>query len=95
VAFCTGREHPGGPREVTGFDVPGRRVLLADGAALAYDSLIVATGSSHSYFGHADWERFAPGLKTVEDATRHAPPHPRGLRGGGEGGDAGRSGRRG
>jgi NADH dehydrogenase len=55
--------------EVTGFDVPGRRVLLADGAALAYDSLIVATGSSHSYFGHADWERFAPGLKTVEDAT--------------------------
>ena len=55
--------------EVTGFDVPGRRVLLADGAALPYDSLIVATGSSHSYFGHGDWEKFAPGLKTVEDAT--------------------------
>jgi NADH dehydrogenase len=55
--------------EVTGFDVPGRRVFLAGGAAWPYDSLIVASGSSHSYFGHDDWERIAPGLKTVEDAT--------------------------
>lgn len=54
--------------QVTGFDVPGRRVLLADGE-LPYDTLVVAAGVRHSYFGHADWERFAPGLKTVEDAT--------------------------
>ncbi|HET8947488.1 MAG TPA: NAD(P)/FAD-dependent oxidoreductase [Candidatus Polarisedimenticolia bacterium] len=55
--------------EVTGFDVSGRRVLLDGGGALPFDSLIVASGSSHSYFGHDDWEKFAPGLKTVEDAT--------------------------
>ncbi|MGH9563379.1 MAG: NAD(P)/FAD-dependent oxidoreductase, partial [Terracidiphilus sp.] len=41
---------------------------LSDGVA-EYDTLIVATGSSHQYFGHHDWERYAPGLKTVEDAT--------------------------
>ena len=55
--------------EVTGFDVPGRRVLLAGGAALPYDSLVVASGSRHHYFGHDEWEKVAPGLKTVEDAT--------------------------
>ena len=55
--------------EVTGFDVASRRVLLADDAALQYDSLILASGSSHHYFGRDDWERIAPGLKTVEDAT--------------------------
>jgi NADH dehydrogenase len=54
--------------EVTTFDVPGRRVLLADGE-LAYDTLVVAAGVRHSYFGHAEWEAFAPGLKTIEDAT--------------------------
>jgi NADH:ubiquinone reductase (H+-translocating) len=48
-------------------DVPGRRVLLADGE-LPYDQLILAAGATHSYFGHADWEAHAPGLKTVEDA---------------------------
>ena len=49
-------------------DVSARRVELADGAALDYDWLIVATGSSHAYFGHSDWEPDAPGLKTLEDA---------------------------
>jgi len=44
------------------------RVILSDGA-IHYDTLIVATGSSHQYFGHDEWEQFAPGLKTVEDAT--------------------------
>jgi NADH dehydrogenase len=54
--------------EVTGFDLPGRRVLLASGRALPYDHLVVATGATHSYFGHPEWARYAPGLKTVEDA---------------------------
>ena len=45
-----------------------RRVILKDGA-VDYDTLIVATGSSHQYFGHDEWEQFAPGLKTVDDAT--------------------------
>jgi NADH dehydrogenase len=54
--------------EVTGVDVPGKRVLLADGE-LAYDFLIVATGATHSYFGHDEWARHAPGLKTIEDAV--------------------------
>jgi NADH dehydrogenase len=51
----------------TSIDVAGRRVLLDDGT-LDYDYLIVATGATHAYFGHPEWERFAPGLKTVEDA---------------------------
>jgi NADH dehydrogenase len=54
--------------EATGIDVANRRVILSDGA-IEYDTLIVATGSSHQYFGHNDWEQYAPGLKTVEDAT--------------------------
>ena len=49
-------------------DVDARRVELADGGALDYDWLIVATGSHHAYFGHSDWEKHAPGLKTLEDA---------------------------
>jgi NADH dehydrogenase len=55
--------------EVVGFDLAGRAVLLADGARVAYDYLIVATGATHAYFGHPEWEPLAPGLKTVEDAT--------------------------
>ena len=55
--------------EVCRFDPAGRRVLLCDGGSIAYDSLIVATGSETSYFGHDDWESLAPGLKTIEDAT--------------------------
>jgi NADH:ubiquinone reductase (H+-translocating) len=54
--------------EATRIDAAGRRVILSDGQIL-YDSLIVATGSSHQYFGHDEWEKFAPGLKTVDDAT--------------------------
>jgi NADH dehydrogenase len=54
--------------EATRIDVVARRVELSDGGALDYDWLIVATGSSHAYFGHPDWEPNAPGLKTLEDA---------------------------
>jgi NADH dehydrogenase len=53
--------------EVTGIDVAAKRVELVDGA-LEYDHLILATGSTHSYFGHPDWEPWSPGLKTIEDA---------------------------
>jgi NADH dehydrogenase len=54
--------------EAIGFDLAGRRALLADGA-IPYDTLLIATGSRHHYFGHDEWERQARGLKTVEDAT--------------------------
>ena len=54
--------------EATGIDVAGKRVLLADGE-LSYDFLIVATGATHSYFGHDEWAHHAPGLKTIEDAV--------------------------
>src|SRR5262249_1462526 len=54
---------------VTGVDMKGRRVLLDGGASEPYDTLILATGARHAYFGHDEWEAFAPGLKTLEDAT--------------------------
>jgi NADH dehydrogenase len=54
--------------EVTGLDLDGKKVTLEDGSKLAYDYLILATGATHSYFGHDYWEPFAPGLKTLEDA---------------------------
>ncbi|WP_240232934.1 NAD(P)/FAD-dependent oxidoreductase [Devosia lacusdianchii] len=54
---------------VTGVDTAERTVLLEDGTRVPYDSLILATGARHAYFGHDDWEKFAPGLKTLEDAT--------------------------
>jgi len=50
-------------------DPHSKQVFLADGAILAYDSLIVATGSQTSYFGHDEWQDWAPGLKSVEEAT--------------------------
>ncbi len=53
--------------EVRSVDLPARRVVLSDGA-LPYDALIVATGASHSYFGHDEWEPLAPGLKNLDDA---------------------------
>jgi NADH dehydrogenase len=53
--------------EVTGVDVGHRRVQVTHGE-LHYDFLVVATGATHSYFGHDEWEPFAPGLKTLEDA---------------------------
>ena len=54
---------------VSGVDPAGRRVLLEDGGVLPYDTLVLATGARHAYFGHDEWEPFAPGLKTLEDAT--------------------------
>jgi len=55
--------------EVVGFDLSDQRVLLKTGSQLEYDYLILASGSTHSYFGKDDWAKLAPGLKTVEDAT--------------------------
>src|SRR5271166_5798654 len=55
--------------EVVNIDVDKREVVLEDHSRIPYDIAIFATGSTHSYFGHAEWEAFAPGLKTVEDAT--------------------------
>ena len=54
---------------VTGVDTAGKHVLIEDGAPERYDSLIIATGAQHAYFGNDPWEEFAPGLKTLEDAT--------------------------
>ncbi|TGT73154.1 NAD(P)/FAD-dependent oxidoreductase [bacterium M00.F.Ca.ET.159.01.1.1] len=54
---------------VTGVDRAGKRVLIEDGSSIAYDTLVLATGARHAYFGHDEWEPFAPGLKTLEDAT--------------------------
>ncbi|RWO86754.1 NAD(P)/FAD-dependent oxidoreductase [Mesorhizobium sp.] len=54
---------------VSGVDRAGKNVLLDDGDAVAYDTLLLATGARHAYFGHDEWEPFAPGLKTLEDAT--------------------------
>ncbi|WP_051961071.1 NAD(P)/FAD-dependent oxidoreductase [Devosia riboflavina] len=54
---------------VTGIDTANRQVLIEDGAPEHYDSLIIATGAQHAYFGNDQWEEFAPGLKTLEDAT--------------------------
>ncbi|MEP7126078.1 MAG: NAD(P)/FAD-dependent oxidoreductase [Byssovorax sp.] len=45
-----------------------RTITLEDGATISYDTLIVATGATHSYFGHPEWSEVAPGLKTIEDA---------------------------
>jgi NADH dehydrogenase len=60
--------------EVSGFALEQRCVLLrrdgsGDERAIAYDTLVVATGAGHAYFGHDDWRPLAPGLKTLEDAT--------------------------
>jgi NADH dehydrogenase len=61
--------------EVSKIDVKGKRVLLAgpkgdtsDHGKIEYDYLVVATGATHSYFDHPEWEKLAPGLKTIDDA---------------------------
>jgi len=54
--------------EVRTIDVATRVATLATGETIAWDHLIVAAGATHSYFGHAEWERHAPGLKTLADA---------------------------
>src|SRR5262249_44657163 len=53
--------------EATSIDTTRRMVKLRDGE-LSYDFLVLATGATHSYFGHPEWEQHAPGLKTIEDA---------------------------
>ena len=55
--------------EVTGIDAPGR-VVTTQAGQFSFDFLVVATGAADSYFGHDDWAVFAPGLKSIEDATR-------------------------
>jgi NADH dehydrogenase len=55
--------------EATVVDPARRVVTLTDEQEISYDYLIVATGTRHSYFGHPEWEKFAPGLKGIEDAT--------------------------
>jgi NADH dehydrogenase len=52
----------------TGVDTHNRTVALDDGGAVNYDTLVLATGARHAYFGHDEWEPYAPGLKTLEDA---------------------------
>jgi NADH dehydrogenase len=56
--------------EVTGVDVARKRLSLASGRSLDYDRLVVATGSSYSYFGHDEWSAEAPAVKSIEDALR-------------------------
>jgi len=55
--------------EVQDIDPVSKHVLLADGASFEYDSLIVAAGSQTSYYGHDVWQQWAPGLKSIEEAT--------------------------
>lgn len=55
--------------EVVDIDPEGKTVLLADGASLGYDSLILAAGSETSYYGHDSWREWAPGMKSLEEAT--------------------------
>ncbi len=54
--------------EAVGFDLALRRVRLRSGSEARYDYLILASGATHSYFGHEEWAQWAPGLKTIEDA---------------------------
>ncbi|HET7871623.1 MAG TPA: NAD(P)/FAD-dependent oxidoreductase, partial [Terriglobales bacterium] len=53
--------------EVHGFDLQ-RKLVRADGLEIPYDYLVIAAGATHAYFNHPEWEQYAPGLKTVEDA---------------------------
>jgi NADH:ubiquinone reductase (H+-translocating) len=54
--------------EAIGIDVEKREVQVSDGGPIAYDTLIVATGAHHTFFGHDEWAKYAQGLKTLEDA---------------------------
>jgi NADH dehydrogenase len=54
---------------VCGVDTAQRKVVMEDGGEQSYDTLVLATGARHAYFGHDEWEKDAPGLKTLEDAT--------------------------
>jgi NADH dehydrogenase len=55
--------------EIVDIDTAERAVVMKDGSRVPYDTLIVATGATHHYFGHPEWAALAPGLKTIEDAT--------------------------
>src|SRR5271155_4110575 len=55
--------------EIVGVDVGAHAVSIIGGRRVTYDYLVLATGARHAYFGHDDWEVFAPGLKRIEDAT--------------------------
>ena len=55
--------------EVVGVDRQAKTVGLKGGEIIGYDTLVLATGATHAYFGHDEWEPVAPGLKTLEDAT--------------------------
>ena len=55
--------------EVNGIDVPAR-IVKSKAGPFAFDFLVIATGATHSYFGHDEWAVFAPGLNRIEDATR-------------------------
>src|SRR5438105_13768898 len=59
--------------DVQDIDPVSKRVLLADGASFEYDSLIVAACSQSSYYGHDVWQQWAPGLKSIEEATNIRP----------------------
>jgi NADH:ubiquinone reductase (H+-translocating) len=54
--------------DVSGIDA-ARKEVIADRRRIGYDYLVLATGARHAYFGHGDWAAFAPGLKTIDDAT--------------------------
>lgn len=56
--------------EVVRIDVASRRIELADGERIGYDTLLLAAGATHAYFGHDEWARHAPGLKTLADAVQ-------------------------
>src|SRR6476661_648126 len=55
--------------EAVGLDPDKHEVAMSDGGPIAYDTLVVATGVRHSYFGHDEWAPNAPGLKSIDDAT--------------------------
>jgi NADH dehydrogenase len=54
--------------EVTKISTTEKRLTLADGTSVPYDILVIASGATHAYFGHDAWAKFAPGLKTIDDA---------------------------
>src|SRR5687768_917201 len=56
--------------EVERIDAGDKQVRLANGERIGFDYLLVATGATHAYFGHDEWARHAPGLKTLDDALR-------------------------
>ena len=54
--------------EVTGIDTQGQQVLMGDNYSIHYDYLVIATGATSNYFGHPQWQQYAPGMKTLSDA---------------------------